>query len=121
MWRPTAPPRRKAGPDGVVVVDEDVGRSHEIEGDDEEPEERTYPYREKRQNGQHPGCEVAVGGERGEAGGQIGADDAGKDKDEPEEAKAVQRSDDAVCFEPVHRPEPGQNVSAETKQPRDIA
>ena len=33
--------------DGVVVVEEDVGRPHEIEGDHEEPKERTYPDREK--------------------------------------------------------------------------
>ena len=84
------------------------------------PKERTYPYREKRQHGQHPGCKVAVGGEGGEAGGQIGADDAWKDKDEPEEAKAVQSGDGALRIESVHRPEPGQNVHAEAKQPRDI-
>src|SRR6266849_932576 len=81
--------RRKVDLDGVVIIEDDVGRPHEIEGDDERPKERTYPYREKRQHGQHPGCEVAIGGEGGEASRQIGADDAGKDEDEPEEAEAV--------------------------------
>jgi hypothetical protein len=47
------------------------------------------PYREKGQYGQDPGCKVAVGGEHGEASGQVGADDAWKDKNEPEEAEAV--------------------------------
>jgi hypothetical protein len=84
--------------DGVVVVEEDVGRPHEIEGDDEEPKERTYSDREKGQQGQNSGCKVTVGGERGEASRQIGADDAGKNKDEPEEAEAVYSSDDAVRF-----------------------
>ena len=37
----------------MVVVDDQVGRPHEIEGDDEQPKERTYPYGEKRQDGQH--------------------------------------------------------------------
>jgi hypothetical protein len=41
-----------------------------------------------------------VGGERGEAsGGQIRADYARKDKDEPEEAEAVQGSDGAMRFD----------------------
>ena len=96
-------------------------RPHEIEGDDEKPKERAYPCREKRQNGQHSGREVTVGGESGEAGGQIGADDARKDKDQPEEAKAVQCGDGALGIEPVHRLEPGQNVRAEAEQARDIA
>jgi hypothetical protein len=61
--------RRKTNLDGVVVVEDDVDRSHEIEGDDEQPKERTYSYREKGQYGQNPGCKVAVGGERGEASG----------------------------------------------------
>ena len=113
--------RRKTDLDGMIVVDEQVDRAHEIEGDDEQPEERTYPDREKRQHGQHPGCDVAVGGEHREASGQIGADDAWKDEDEPEEAEAVQSSDGAVCRDPVHRPEPRQTVCAEAKQPRDVA
>ena len=46
-----------------------------------------------------PGRKVAVGGERGEAGGQMWPDDAWKDKDEPEEAEAVQSGDGAVRFE----------------------
>src|SRR6266568_1344178 len=60
-----------------------------------------------------------VGGEHGEVGGQIGAYDARKDEDEPEEAEAVQSSDGALRCDPVHRPEPRQTVCAEAKQPRD--
>jgi hypothetical protein len=59
--------RRKVDLSGVVIVEEDVGRSHEIESDDEYPKEWPYPNGEKRQDGEHPGCEVAVSGERGEA------------------------------------------------------
>ena len=79
----------KASLNGVVVIDDDVRRPGEIEGDDERPKERTYPRAEKRQNGQHSGCEITVGGEGGEAGGQIGACNARQDKDEPKESKAV--------------------------------
>ena len=86
-----------------------------LKRDDEQPKERTYPYREKRQHGQQPGCQVAVGGERGETSGQVGADDARKDKDEPEEAKAVQSRDNAVRFDSAHRPELGQDVHARSK------
>jgi hypothetical protein len=46
--------------------------------------------------------------------------DAREDKNQPEEAKAMQGSDGAMRFEPAHRPEPGQNVNTEAKQPRDI-
>src|ERR1700682_1582311 len=63
---------------------------------------------------------VDVGGEGGEAGRQIGADDARNDEDEPEEAEAVQGGDGALRFDPVHRLEPGPDVHAEAKQPRDI-
>ena len=68
-----------------------------------------------------PVAKSPVGGERGEAGGQIGADDAWKNEDQPEEAEAVQSRDGALRFKPVHRLEPGQDVHAEAKQPRDIA
>src|SRR6185437_870498 len=30
---------------GMVIVDEDVGCTHDIEGNDKRPEQRTYPYR----------------------------------------------------------------------------
>src|SRR5580704_3916017 len=40
--------RRKAKLNGVVVIDDDVGCPHEIEGDDERPKQRTYPCGEKR-------------------------------------------------------------------------
>ena len=64
---------------------------------------------------------VRVGLLQHEAGRQIGADHARKDEDEPEEAEAVQRSDRTLCFEMVHRFEPGPDVHAEAKQPRDIS
>jgi hypothetical protein len=83
-------------------------------------QKRAYPYRKKRQDGQHRGCQVAVGGERGEAGGQIGAHYAWKDKDEPEEAEAMQSSDGALRFDVAHRLEPRQDIGTEAKQPRDI-
>jgi hypothetical protein len=95
----------------------DAGCSYKIECNDESPKHRTYPYREKGQHGQDPGCKVAVGGE---AGGQVGADDAWKDKDESEEAEAVQSSDHALRFKPAHLSEPGQNIHVEAKQARDI-
>ena len=104
----------------MVIVEDDIARPYEIESENEQPKERTYPHREQRQDGQHPGCEVAVGGESGEAGGQMGANDAWKDKDQPEEAEAMQSSDGPLRFQPVHRPESGQDVRAEAKQPRDI-
>jgi hypothetical protein len=107
--------RRKAGLDGVVVVEDEVDSSHEIEGDDQQPKERTCVYRQDRQESQQPGCQVAVCGEGGEGSGQIRADHARKDKDEPEEAEAVQSSDSALRFNPVHRLEPGKNVHAEAK------
>jgi hypothetical protein len=44
-----------------------------------------------------------------------------KQEDEPEEAEAVQRGDRALRGDPVHRPEPRQNIRAEAKQPGDIA
>jgi hypothetical protein len=43
-----------------------------------------------------------------------------QDKDESEEAEAVQYSDGTLRCDPVHRPEPRQKVRAEAKQPRDI-
>ena len=104
----------------MVIIENDVGRAHEIESDDQQPEERAYPYREKRQDGQHRGCQVAVGSELGEAGGQIRADYAWKDKDEPEEAEAMQSGDGALRFEVARRLEPGQDIGPEAKQPRDI-
>src|SRR5467141_1242568 len=92
--------RRNADLDGVVIVDDEVDHSHEIEGNYEQPKEWTHPYREKRGDGEHPGCQVPVGGERGEASGQI-ADDTWKNKDEPEEAEAVYGSDGAMRFDLV--------------------
>src|SRR5258708_35820312 len=64
---------------------------------------------------------VRVGLLQHEAGRQIGADHARKDEDEPEEAEAVQRSDRTLCFEMVHRFEPGPDVHAKARQPRDIS
>ncbi|MGA9978976.1 MAG: hypothetical protein WBQ08_10115 [Candidatus Sulfotelmatobacter sp.] len=94
---------RKADLDGVVIVGDKVDHSHNIKGHDKQPKERTYSHREKREDGEHSGCQVPVGGERGEAGGgQIRADYAWKDKDEPEEAEAVQGSDGAMRFDLTH-------------------
>src|SRR6266849_2421516 len=98
--------RRKADLDGVIIVDDEVDRPYEIEGDDEQPEKRAYPHREKRQHGQHSGREVAIGSEGGEAGRQVGTYNTRKDEDEPEEAEAVQSSDSALRCDPVHRLKP---------------
>src|SRR5271156_3202267 len=49
---------RKADPSRVVIVDDDVGHPHYIEGEHEKPEERTYPDREQRQDSQPSGYEV---------------------------------------------------------------
>src|SRR5215471_6377136 len=46
--------------------------------------------------------------------------DSRKDKDEPEESKTVQCSDCTLRRESIHNLEPGPNVDAEAKQPRDI-
>ena len=67
---------RKADLGGVVVVENEIDRSHEIEGDYKQPKEWTYPHREKRQHSQHSGCKVPVGSEGGEASGKISTDDA---------------------------------------------
>jgi len=106
--------------DRVIVVHDEIDCPHEIEGDDEGPEERTYSYREKRQESQDSGREVTVGGKHSETGGQIGTDDAWNQKDESEEAKAVQRCDRALRTESVHCLEPGEDVDNEAKQPRDV-
>ncbi len=86
---------RKAETDGVVIVEDQVGRPHEIEADDEQPKERTDPYREKGQHGEHASRQVPVGSEYGEVGGQIGAHHAWKDEDQPKESEAVQSRDGA--------------------------
>jgi len=52
--------RRKANLGGVVIVEDEIDHPHEIERRDEQPKERTYPYREKRQDGKQPGCQVPV-------------------------------------------------------------
>ena len=39
---------------GVVIVDDEVRRAQEIEGDDEQPKDRTYPHSEKCQDGEKP-------------------------------------------------------------------
>src|ERR1700688_3773053 len=104
----------------MVVVDDDIGRAHEIEGDNEQRKEWANPHREERQDRQQPGCQVTVSGERREASGNIGTNHARKDKDEPEETEAVQSSDGALRFKPVHRPESGHDVHAEAKKPSNI-
>jgi len=67
-----------------------------------------------------PVARSGVGGERGEAGRQIGADDAWKDKDKPEEAEAVKSGDGALRIDSIHHLEPGEDVGTEAKQARDI-
>src|SRR5258708_22974 len=115
-------PRQRRKPDlvAVIIVDDDVDCSHKIEGDNQRPKDRTYPHREKRQHGQQSGCEVTVGGECGESGGQIGADDARNDEDESEEAEAVQSGDGALRFDPVHCLEPRPDISAKPNQPPNV-
>jgi TetR/AcrR family transcriptional regulator, transcriptional repressor for nem operon len=50
-------PRQCRKPDlrGVVIVEDEIDQPNEIERDDEQPEERTYSYREKRHDGEHTG------------------------------------------------------------------
>lgn len=103
----------KAGLNGVVIVENYVRCPHEIEGDDKSPEQRTYPSGEKRQNGQHSGRKVSVGCKDGEARREVRTDNPWKNKDEPEEAKAVHGSDDAMRIDPVHRLESGPEVGPE--------
>ena len=52
---------------------------------------------------------------------QIVANNAGKDKYEAEEAKAVQSGNGALRIHLAHRLEPGQDVRTGAKQPRDVA
>src|SRR5262249_2169760 len=78
------------------------------------------PCREKREDREHSGCEVAVGGEDREVRRQMGTDDAWNDEDEPEEPEAVQRSDGTLRLDLVHRLEPGPEVRAEAEQPRHV-
>ena len=103
----------------MVIVDDDVGCAHDIEGDDERPKQRTYPCGEKRKHSQHSGGEVTVRGERSESNGQRPYD-ARKDKDEPEESKTVQCSDCTLGIVSIHGLKPGPDVDAKAKQPRDI-
>src|SRR5689334_24248504 len=110
----------KAQPDGVVIVADEVARPHDIEGDDENPKERTYPDRQKRQDGKQPGHEVTVSGEVAETSRQI-AGNARKDEGQPEEAKAMQGRDSTLRFDPVHRLESWPDVATEAQQPHDIA
>jgi len=73
----------------VVIVDDEVDRAHEIEGEDERPEERANPHREKRQHGQKPGCKIAVRCELSESRGQVVTYNTRKEEYEPEKAEAV--------------------------------
>src|SRR6185312_634394 len=111
----------KAQPDAVVVIDDEVDDAHEAVGKDKWPEEHARPCRKKRKHGEYPRGEVAIGRERREAGWQVGADDARQDEDESEEAETVQRGYRALRLDPIHRPEPGPDVRAEAKQPREVA
>ena len=104
----------------MVIVDEDVGGAHEIEGNNEQPKEGTHPRREKRQHRQHSGGKVAIGCELSEVHRQIGTDHTRNNEDQPEEAEAVQSSDGALRFDLVHRLELGPYVRAKAKQPGDV-
>ncbi len=88
----------------MIIVDDDVDCSYEIEGDAQQPKDPWYPCREKCQHSQQPGCEVTVRSEGGKFGWQIGADDAGNEEDEPEEAEAVQSSYGRVAPRPGPSP-----------------
>ena len=112
--------KRQAEPHGVVVGDEKVAGAHNVERDYKEPEQWTYRRREKSHDGQQAGGEIAIGCGRGKASGQVWADYTGKDEDQPEEAKGVNRSDDTVRAEAAHRSEPGHNPGAEAEQAGDI-
>src|SRR5262249_29407841 len=79
--------RGKAGHGGVVIVDEDVSRSHEIEGDDEQPKQRPDPDGEKRQHGQHSGCEVAIRGNVAKSAGRLRPTTPGRRKTSPKKRK----------------------------------
>ena len=81
--------RGKVDLGGVVIVDNEVDKAHDIEANDEQPKQRTYPDREKCQHGEQPGGEVPIGGESREGGRQMRADHTWKDEDEPEKAEAV--------------------------------
>src|SRR5215471_19383535 len=105
---------------GVIIVDDEVDYPHDIEGDNEQPEERTYPHGEKRHHSQKASREVAVGSECGETRGKI-ADDAWKDEDESEEPEAVESGNSALCFDVVHRPESWPDIYAEAQQPSEVA
>src|SRR5689334_21062537 len=104
----------------MVIVDKNVGCAGDVERDDEQPEQRTYPDRCQRQHGQYAGGEVAIGGKAREADRQIGPDRAGHDEHQSEYPEAVQGRDRAMRFDPIHRLEPRQDVDAEAKQPGDI-
>ena len=105
----------------MPIVEEQIAGAHKVEGDDEDPKERTDPHREQRQYGQQAGGEIAVGGGRGETGRQVRPDDAGNQEDETEEAEAVQRGDRAMSLHAIHRSELGQAVGPEAEQPRHVA
>src|SRR5262249_54048829 len=94
---------------------------NDIEGHDEQREERTPPDGEQREESQDSGGQVTVRGEGREASGQIGADHARQDEDESEEAEAVQGRNGALRRDRVHRLELGPDVGGEHQQPGHIA
>ena len=61
---------RQARLDGARIVRHDVDEAHRVERRGEPPEQARNPEGEQRQQREDPGCEIAVGGERGEAGRQ---------------------------------------------------
>ena len=87
----------------MVIVDDEVDRADEIEGDTNSQNSGRILTVSSASMASIAGREVAVSGEGGEIRRQVGADHAGKHEDEPEEAEAVQRGDGAMRFDPVHR------------------
>ena len=75
---------------------------------------------EEGEEGEDSGCEVALRGEGGEAGGQMRADDAGNEEYQAKEAEAVQGGDGAMGFDAVDGAEAGQGVEAEGEQAGDV-
>lgn len=81
--------RRNADLDAMVVVDEYVHCSGDIEGNDERPEDGAESDRQQSQHRQNPGRQIAIGSEGCELGGQAGPDDTGDQKDESEKTETV--------------------------------
>ena len=113
--------RREIALNSVAIVEDEIARPDEIEGDDKGPEKRTDPDRGESQHGQQPRREVATSGKRAEPRGQIRTHDARDDEREPEKAKAVQGGDGAKRLDLAQRLEPGNDIRADAQSRRDVA